>query len=263
MGAGRRDIAVVVLAAGQGTRMKSRLTKVLHPIAGRPMLDYPLQAAEALSPERIVTVVGRDAEAVRERFEGRCRFVTQEVQRGTGHGAAAPLIAVGGGLGGEPIVGRHPSLTRLDQGALRVEIAFRRVFATVLDRDDAVPGLLQELGRDHPVDRVVLGQQDAQAPIESGAGRWVVRLRSSRLRDRKATTPGEGAAASDLAVDGQPPAHQLDQLARNRETEARAPVPTSRRTVRLAEGVEDLPLFVLGHADPGIDHLDFNIRFTI
>jgi bifunctional UDP-N-acetylglucosamine pyrophosphorylase/glucosamine-1-phosphate N-acetyltransferase len=85
MSAAERNIAVMILAAGKGTRMKSRLAKVLHPIAGRPMLDYALSTAEALEPERIVTVVGRDADQVRERFDGRATFVLQEPQRGTGH----------------------------------------------------------------------------------------------------------------------------------------------------------------------------------
>ncbi|MDP7571218.1 MAG: NTP transferase domain-containing protein, partial [Myxococcota bacterium] len=53
------QLAVVVLAAGQGTRMKSGLAKVLHPLGGRPMLHHVLAAAEALGPERLVTVVGR------------------------------------------------------------------------------------------------------------------------------------------------------------------------------------------------------------
>src|SRR5262245_37797676 len=80
-----RDLAVIVLAAGKGTRMKSRLAKVLHPIAGRPMLDFPLSAAEALAPARLLAVIGRDAEQVRERFTGRAEFVLQTEQRGTGH----------------------------------------------------------------------------------------------------------------------------------------------------------------------------------
>ncbi len=90
----RRPLAIVVLAAGQGTRMKSGLAKVLHPIAGRPMLAYVLDAAEALRPDRLVTVVGRDADAVREAFEGRCEFALQAEQRGTGHAAlqARPLL---------------------------------------------------------------------------------------------------------------------------------------------------------------------------
>ena len=78
-------IAVLVLAAGQGTRMKSELAKVLHPLCGQPMLHFVLAAAEALGPERLAVVVGRDAEAVREAFSGRARFVLQAELRGTGH----------------------------------------------------------------------------------------------------------------------------------------------------------------------------------
>jgi bifunctional UDP-N-acetylglucosamine pyrophosphorylase/glucosamine-1-phosphate N-acetyltransferase len=85
---------VVVLAAGQGTRMKSRLAKVLHPIAGRPMLAYPLAVAEALALEPPVVVIGRDAEKVERAFAGRARFVVQAERRGTGHAVqqAAPLL---------------------------------------------------------------------------------------------------------------------------------------------------------------------------
>jgi bifunctional UDP-N-acetylglucosamine pyrophosphorylase/glucosamine-1-phosphate N-acetyltransferase len=86
---------VVVLAAGQGTRMKSSLAKVLHPIAGRPMLAYPLAVAEALAGEPPVVVIGRDAEKVERAFAGRARFVVQAERRGTGHAVqqAAPLLA--------------------------------------------------------------------------------------------------------------------------------------------------------------------------
>ena len=79
------ELAILILAAGQGTRMKSRRPKVLHSICGRPMLHYPLAAAEALSPSRLRVVVGHGADAVREAFAGRAEFVLQEGQRGTGH----------------------------------------------------------------------------------------------------------------------------------------------------------------------------------
>ncbi|MGI9590880.1 MAG: bifunctional UDP-N-acetylglucosamine diphosphorylase/glucosamine-1-phosphate N-acetyltransferase GlmU, partial [Myxococcota bacterium] len=82
---GSSKLAVVVLAAGKGTRMKSNLAKVLHPLGGRPMLHYPLAAAEALGASRLVVVVGRDADQVRETFAGRADFVLQEEQKGTGH----------------------------------------------------------------------------------------------------------------------------------------------------------------------------------
>jgi len=86
MDASPRDrLAVLILAAGQGTRMKSRRNKVLHEIAGRPMLGHPLGAAEALAPERLAVVVGKDADEVRRRFDGRATFLLQAERRGTGH----------------------------------------------------------------------------------------------------------------------------------------------------------------------------------
>ncbi len=90
------SIAVVVLAAGKGTRMKSGLAKVLHPIAGRPMLSFPLAAAASVNPERLVVVVGRDADRVREAFAERAIFVLQEEQRGTGHAVAQAEQALEG-----------------------------------------------------------------------------------------------------------------------------------------------------------------------
>ena len=90
------SIAVVVLAAGKATRMKSGLAKVLHPLAGRPMLCFPLAVAESLNPERLVVVVGRNADRVREAFAERATFVWQEEQRGTGHAAAQAEQALKG-----------------------------------------------------------------------------------------------------------------------------------------------------------------------
>jgi bifunctional N-acetylglucosamine-1-phosphate-uridyltransferase/glucosamine-1-phosphate-acetyltransferase GlmU-like protein len=59
---------IVVLAAGQGTRMKSSLPKVLHPIAGRPMIERVLETASALDPSTITLIVGHKAEAIRDRL---------------------------------------------------------------------------------------------------------------------------------------------------------------------------------------------------
>ncbi len=93
--------AVVILAAGKGTRMRSHLPKVLHPVAGRPMLAYGLDLARELDAGRVVVVVGHQARRVREAFSGRpgLRFVVQEPQLGTGHAvmAAAPELEGWGG----------------------------------------------------------------------------------------------------------------------------------------------------------------------
>jgi bifunctional UDP-N-acetylglucosamine pyrophosphorylase/glucosamine-1-phosphate N-acetyltransferase len=85
MGASPRELAVLILAAGQGTRMASDRNKVLHELAGRPMLAYPLSAAASLAPARLAVVVGNDADEVRSAFAGRAVFVTQAQRRGTGH----------------------------------------------------------------------------------------------------------------------------------------------------------------------------------
>lgn len=75
----------VVLAAGQGTRMKSKLYKVLHPILGRPMLEYVLEALSSASIDQTVTVVGHGAEKVKETVGTQSEFVLQEEQLGTAH----------------------------------------------------------------------------------------------------------------------------------------------------------------------------------
>lgn len=82
-------LAVVVLAAGMGKRMKSRLPKVLHPVLGRPMLAYVLDAVAGLSPERTVVIIGKGGEeVVKVVGEGNgISYAKQEEQLGTGHAA--------------------------------------------------------------------------------------------------------------------------------------------------------------------------------
>jgi bifunctional UDP-N-acetylglucosamine pyrophosphorylase/glucosamine-1-phosphate N-acetyltransferase len=78
-------ITAVILAAGQGTRMKSELPKVLHPVCGMPMIAHSLAAAKAASSETPVVVIGYGAEAVREFLGKKARCVVQDPQLGTGH----------------------------------------------------------------------------------------------------------------------------------------------------------------------------------
>jgi bifunctional UDP-N-acetylglucosamine pyrophosphorylase/glucosamine-1-phosphate N-acetyltransferase len=80
------ETSVVILAAGKGTRMLSARPKVLHPLAGKPLLGYVLDAAQALSATRVIVVYGHGGEAVPETFSGSgATFVLQEPQLGTGH----------------------------------------------------------------------------------------------------------------------------------------------------------------------------------
>jgi bifunctional UDP-N-acetylglucosamine pyrophosphorylase/glucosamine-1-phosphate N-acetyltransferase len=81
----RRPLAAIVLAAGKGTRMKSALHKVLHPIAGRPMIEHLLASLDELAPERTVIVVGDLREQLEQRLAGLAEFAVQQPQLGTGH----------------------------------------------------------------------------------------------------------------------------------------------------------------------------------
>jgi bifunctional UDP-N-acetylglucosamine pyrophosphorylase/glucosamine-1-phosphate N-acetyltransferase len=92
-----RKVAAVVLAAGQGTRMKSGMHKVLHPIAGRPMLEHVLAAVDTLEPARVVVVVGSGREQLNglvERHGG--TVVVQEPQLGTAHAVQQAEAALDG-----------------------------------------------------------------------------------------------------------------------------------------------------------------------
>ncbi len=75
----------LLLAAGQGTRMKSKLPKLLHPLGGRPMIWYSLEAAQQATGATPVVVVGHGAEAVKQTVGEAARYVTQAEQLGTGH----------------------------------------------------------------------------------------------------------------------------------------------------------------------------------
>ncbi|MGM0523248.1 MAG: bifunctional UDP-N-acetylglucosamine diphosphorylase/glucosamine-1-phosphate N-acetyltransferase GlmU [Bacillota bacterium] len=75
----------VILAAGQGTRMKSKLYKVLHPVMGRPMVQHVMDQLQALDLSEIITIVGHGAEKVKEELGEASQFVLQNEQLGTGH----------------------------------------------------------------------------------------------------------------------------------------------------------------------------------
>jgi bifunctional UDP-N-acetylglucosamine pyrophosphorylase/glucosamine-1-phosphate N-acetyltransferase len=114
---------VIVLAAGQGKRMRSDLPKVLHPIAGRPLLAHVLDAARTLNPRKTVVVHGHGAEKVRAAFaQAPVEWVLQSDQLGTAHAVQQAMAHVNGGgdvlilYGDVPLV-RPDSLKRLVDAA--------------------------------------------------------------------------------------------------------------------------------------------------
>lgn len=119
----KRSVAVVVLAAGQGTRMKSRLPKVLHPVAGKAMLRHVLDAAATLRPDRVVVVTGKDQAQVAA-VAAPAQTAIQHPARGTGHAVMAAMPALKGFKGDVVVLyGDTPLLT---PGLLRGLLRARR-----------------------------------------------------------------------------------------------------------------------------------------
>jgi len=118
----QKGMAAVILAAGKGTRMKSALPKVLHPICGEPMLHYPLEAARQAGFQQLKVVVGHRADQIKEKFSAvDINWIEQTDQLGTGHAlmcAANSLRGYSGSLlllcGDVPLL-RAETLLRLQE----------------------------------------------------------------------------------------------------------------------------------------------------
>ncbi len=92
-----RKLSAVILAAGQGTRMKSDFPKVLHPVSGKPMLSHVVQLAKALGAVPVVPVIGHGADLVRAALQGEdLVFALQAEQLGTGHALQCAEASLGG-----------------------------------------------------------------------------------------------------------------------------------------------------------------------
>lgn len=123
----RRAVAVV-MAAGKGTRMKSDLPKVLVPVAGRPMVEYVLDALAAAGMSRVIVVVGYRADDVRRALAGRegLTFVHQTEQLGTGHAVMVCKEALDGHDGPVLVVaGDSPMMQAESVAALLDDFARR------------------------------------------------------------------------------------------------------------------------------------------
>jgi bifunctional UDP-N-acetylglucosamine pyrophosphorylase / glucosamine-1-phosphate N-acetyltransferase len=179
--------AVVVLAAGQGTRMKSALPKVLHPLGGRSMLGHVLAAAAPLGAEHTVVVVGAGRAAVEEHLAEvapGARPVFQAEQRGSGHAAAVALDAV-------PAIEGAVLLVNGDAPLLRPETVTALVDAhrsagnvlTVLTAEVADPTGLGRIVRD-----------------AEGAVRAIVEERDATLEQRAIREINAGVYVGDAAA---------------------------------------------------------------
>jgi bifunctional UDP-N-acetylglucosamine pyrophosphorylase/glucosamine-1-phosphate N-acetyltransferase len=154
----KSPIAVVVLAAGAGTRMKSALPKVLHPLANWPMVRHVLDNAEALKPSKIVGVIAPGAKAVAEAFAPH-PTVVQSRPLGTGHAARIALDALKGHSG--------PVLVVFGDAPLVTAGTMRRLVAACA-REKAAVGVLGFVAADpSPYGRLIVRRGVLEKIVES------------------------------------------------------------------------------------------------
>ena len=177
-----KQVAAVILAAGQGTRMKSVLPKVLHPVAGEPMVCAPVRLCRELHCQHTVLVVGHGADQVREALDGQpVRFAAQTEQLGTGHAllcAAGELQNFSGTL--LLLCGDVPLLRRQTLERLLAYHAEQRAAVTVLTAEMATPHGYGRIVRDGEAVLRIVESSDAghRSPlallIATGVGVGVV-----------------------------------------------------------------------------------------
>jgi bifunctional UDP-N-acetylglucosamine pyrophosphorylase / glucosamine-1-phosphate N-acetyltransferase len=145
---GLGEVSTVILAAGEGTRMRSATPKVLHRLAGRSLVEHAVRAAAGLSPQRMAVVVGHGRDAVTEHLREVAKSIdttvtvaVQEEQHGTGHAVRCGLDELPGELTGTVLVtyGDVPLLDTLTLSALLAEHGSAGNAVTVLTAEIADP----------------------------------------------------------------------------------------------------------------------------
>ena len=226
-------LQVVVLAAGQGKRMHSDLPKVVHPLAGRPLLAHVIGTASRLSPRRLCVVVGHGADVVRQRLaDAEVEWAIQEKQLGTGHAVmqALPHLEDGGTVlvlyGDVPLIaeatlrslvgaaegGRLALLTQeLDQpkGYGRIVREGGRV-ARIVEEKDASPAERAI----HEVNTGILAAPRAKL------AEWLARLSNDNAQGEYYLTDIVAAAVADgVAIEVRHPAAPHESLGVNSKVE--------------------------------------------
>ncbi len=153
----------IILAAGKGTRMKSKLYKVLHPVCGQPMVEHILQKVTDTKPTEVVAIVGHGADKVQEQLGDRCVYALQEAQLGTGHAVLQAAQFLEGKKGTTLVIsGDTPLLTSQTLNHLFEYHLGKNASATILTAQAEDPTGYGRIIRDHVgiVDRIV-EQKDA------------------------------------------------------------------------------------------------------
>ena len=274
------SLEIVILAAGQGTRMRSALPKVLHPVAGNSMLGHVIHSARQLQPQRIHVVIGHGADAVRERLAADdLNFVLQDQQLGTGHAVAqaVPFITADTVLilyGDVPLI-EVETLQRLlthvapqQLGLLTVELDDPTGYGRIV-RDSAgkVTAIVEQKDANETERAITEGNTGILAVPFERLGDWMSRLSNNNaqgeyyLTDVIAMAVGDGLVVATeqphdaMEVQGANDRKQLAELERHYQLRA------SRRLMAQGVTLRDPARFdVRGEVTVGRDVLiDINV----
>ncbi|MBG0916210.1 bifunctional UDP-N-acetylglucosamine diphosphorylase/glucosamine-1-phosphate N-acetyltransferase GlmU [Exiguobacterium sp. SRB7LM] len=158
----------VILAAGKGTRMKSKLYKVLHPVLGKPMVEHVVDQLDQIGVSRQIVIVGHGAEAVQDTLGTRVEYAVQEEQLGTGHAVQMAEAELAGKSGATLVVcGDTPLLTAETLEALLAHHEAQQAKVTVLTAiaDDATGYGRVVRGEDGNVTKVVEHKDASEAEL--------------------------------------------------------------------------------------------------
>ena len=223
------SLDIVILAAGQGTRMRSALPKVLHPVAGKPMLGHVIDTARQLSPRKIHVVIGHGAELVRERLAADdIDFVLQAEQLGTGHAVAQALPGLQADkvliLYGDVPLTQAETLTRLLEqadeshlGLLTVNLADPTGYGRIVrDANGQVQAIVEHKDASEAQRAIREGNTGILAVPGKRLGDWLGRLSNSNAQGEYYLTDVIAMAVADgLVVATETAADEMEVLGAN------------------------------------------------
>ena len=201
---------IVVLAAGQGKRMRSELPKVLHPLAGRGLLDHVLACARSLAPQRLVVVIGHGAERVRAEVSGDdIRWVVQDPQLGTGHALAQALPELDDSvptlvLYGDVPLTRVGTLARLLKaaapaglGLLTVELADPSGYGRIVREEGAIARIVEHRDADERLRAITEVNTGILVAPTPALRRWLAALSNENAQGEYYLTDIVAAAVAE------------------------------------------------------------------
>ena len=223
------SLDIVILAAGQGTRMRSALPKVLHEVAGKSMLGHVIDTARALAPRKIHVVIGHGAEQVRQRLAAEdIHFVLQAEQLGTGHAVAQAMPQVDADkvlilYGDVPLTRVEPLAALLQQvneqqlGLLTVQLADPSGYGRIIrDAAGEVQAIVEHKDASEAQRAIREGNTGILAVPGKRLGEWLGRLSNSNAQGEYYLTDVIAMAVADgLRVATETAAEEMEVLGAN------------------------------------------------